>query len=407
MATNNTNDIVIKARADVAQAVANLRRLQRNINTTGKKAYTQLARQQEVVYQSQQRLNKSLGKVPFAGYALSIMFFGAALVNTFKQIATFGVRSFQDVMHSVDGTVTQFDLLGASMLYLGFTIGQALEPVIAWLIPIIDSIAEWVSENQKLTAGLLVAVGVLGVILTLGGSLKLAFDGFVGAFALLGPAISAAGSAFATFFAAIGVAGFGLLLVALLAFIAAWQTNFAGIRDFVKNTFDVIWGIMKGVFGGIIDIVKGVIKILKGIFEGDFTMLWEGLVQVVEGFKDIMFNIFVGLGAAIYNIFALSMNLVSGIILGTIRLLLDGIRLAVQAAERMTGFDLGSGAVVGAISKLDSLRNATKVDYISGEQVQQAISYVTDNRIININVDSSASSDVGSTLLREIEARRT
>ena len=402
----NTNDIVIVARAEVARAVADLRKLQRSINQTGRKAYTQLATKQEAVYQSQMRLNKALGKVPFAGYALSIMFFGSAMVNTFKQITTFGVRAFQDVMHSVDGTVTQFDLLGASLLYLGFTIGQALEPVIAWLIPIVDSIAEWVSENQALTAGLLLTLGVLGSILMVGGALKLAFDGFATAFALIGPAATQAGAA-TTAASTIGIAAIAAWTAAIVLFIAAWQTNFAGIKDFVKNTFDIIWGIISGVFGGLVDIVKGVIKILKAIFTGDFTMLWEGLVQVVQGFKEVMLNIFVGLGSAIYNIFAFAMNLVTGLILGTLRLVLDGIRAALVAAEKFTGLSLGSGAVATAISAVDKLRKAATVDYISGEQVKKAISYVTDNRVININVDSSAGSDVGSQILSWANASRT
>lgn len=134
------------------------------------------------------RMSKELDnqRVPFAGYAMSIMFFGMALKQMSLQVQRFGTKAFNDVMHSVEGTVTQSDYLNASMMYLGFTIGQAFEPILAFLIPIIDAVANWVSEHEKLTAGILVAAVAIGTLLALAGALKLAWDGFQAANAIAG-----------------------------------------------------------------------------------------------------------------------------------------------------------------------------------------------------------------------------
>ena len=53
-------------------------------------------------------------------------------------------------MHSVEGTVTGFDILNGELKYLGFNIGSALEPVVGFLTPIISAVSEWVQEHPKL-----------------------------------------------------------------------------------------------------------------------------------------------------------------------------------------------------------------------------------------------------------------
>ena len=117
-------------------------------------------------------------KMEFAGWAMSIMFLGMALRGMFDQIWKSSTKTFNDVMHSVDGTVTQFDFLKGSISYLGFVAGQALEPIAAFLYPIIDAIAEWISANPKLFSTLTAITGVLGTAFMVGGSGVLAINGF-------------------------------------------------------------------------------------------------------------------------------------------------------------------------------------------------------------------------------------
>jgi len=114
----------------------------------------------------------------FAGWAMSIMFFGMALKRTFDTIWKSSTKTFNDVMHSVEGSVTGFDRLDGSLKYLGFTAGAALEPVAAYLIPIIDRVSQWISENETLFAKIVIGTGILGTLFTILGSGVLAFNGF-------------------------------------------------------------------------------------------------------------------------------------------------------------------------------------------------------------------------------------
>jgi hypothetical protein len=131
---------------------------------------------------SMKKLQKTMAprQVPFAGYALSIMFAGMAIQRTFKQITDAGTKTFQEISHSVYGTVTNTDLLEGSMKYLSFTIGAALEPLIGFLIPIVDAVSDWVDQNPELTAGIVAIGTALGALMMVGGGLKLALDGFTG-----------------------------------------------------------------------------------------------------------------------------------------------------------------------------------------------------------------------------------
>lgn len=121
----------------------------------------------------------------FAGYAMSIMFFGMAMQRIFLGIWKTSTKTFQDVMHSVEGTVTNTDRLNSSWEYFKFAVGSALDPLMGWLAPIIASIAEWVAQNQRLVATIVGLGTLLGTLFMSGGALKLAWDGFVGLKAVL------------------------------------------------------------------------------------------------------------------------------------------------------------------------------------------------------------------------------
>lgn len=173
-------DVIITARTNVVQATKELNKLQRKLSKMsrgGPVIFTQVAKQQQKVADSTNKLNAALGQSPFQGWAMSIMFAGMALRRFFNTTVQFGVSAFQDIMHSTDGTVTSFDMLAGSTKYLGFAMGQAFEPIAAWLAPIILAIADWVVNNQTLAAWILIIVGVLGTLLMFLGASVLAFVG--------------------------------------------------------------------------------------------------------------------------------------------------------------------------------------------------------------------------------------
>ena len=138
--------------------------------------------------ESAKRANKRFRKVRrgFDMAALGIMFFGMAIMRATSSIWKSSTKLFQEIMHSTEGTVTGFDMLNDSLAYLGFTAGQALEPLAAELMPIVDTITQWIGDNKELFRGLVKWAAIFGTILFVVGTLKL---GFGALFKYLIPAI--------------------------------------------------------------------------------------------------------------------------------------------------------------------------------------------------------------------------
>ncbi|WP_298753002.1 hypothetical protein [uncultured Arcobacter sp.] len=113
----------------------------------------------------------------FDGWALSIMFFGMAIQRVFSTIMKSGVKTFQDIMHSVEGTVTPFDRLKASIESLKFEVGNAiagyLEPLMPTILGILDRLDEWMQVNQKLVSEIIIFGFAIGTILMAFGMLWL------------------------------------------------------------------------------------------------------------------------------------------------------------------------------------------------------------------------------------------
>jgi hypothetical protein len=257
--------------------------------------------------------NIKKSKIEFQGWAMSIMFFGMALKRIFSEIWKSGKTTFQDIMHSTEGTVTGFDHLNASVKYLGYTIGSAFEPIAAWLAPIVWAIAEWVMNNQTLAATLLIIVGVFGLLFQVIGSMTLAImNGFIPMFQLLAPIISGAFTGLVTFFAGLTAPIWGLIgiIAAVLAiFVVMWMTNFGGIRDFFKATWDIILAVFGSVWKNIKAIFKNFIEFFKNVFNGDIDKAFDNLGNIIEEALAIIIKLFIGLGAIIVNILIFAVNL--------------------------------------------------------------------------------------------------
>lgn len=296
----------------------------------------------------------------FQGWALSIMFFGMALKQMFNTVWQFGTKTFNDIMHSVEGSVTGFDMLNNSVTYLGFVVGQALEPIAAFLAPIIDKISEWISNNETLFTTILIVVGVLGTVLTLVGGIVLGVAGLVSAWAIAGPFITGALAAVAgAFLPIIAVIGVVILLIAL------WKTNFGGLKDFIVETFTSVWEFLKSIWNNIGGIFSGFIKIVKGIFTGDFDTILEGAKELVLNFIALIIKAFMGLGAIIVNVWRFAMNLVIDIVATSIKLIIG----AFAKAAELVGLDDLAGKIKAGIKAVSEVQANIRNDYITGDQV--------------------------------------
>jgi hypothetical protein len=188
MATNQDADVIITARIELLKTKEALNTVRKDMAKLSKNVAPDLkkiATAEQEVFSASQKLNKLLKPQQFQMWALSIMFMGQAMTNAFNSMWRVSSKTFQDVMHSVEGTVTGFDLLNGSVTYLQFSVGQALEPFAQALVPIIDSLSEWINQNPELFRTLTAIFATLGTAMSVGGSFTLfkdGVDGLVGAF---------------------------------------------------------------------------------------------------------------------------------------------------------------------------------------------------------------------------------
>lgn len=117
------------------------------------------------------------GTQRFRGWAMSLMFFGMALLRVSKLIRQFGTQAFREINESIEGSTNGFQMMEGTMKYLGFTLGQALEPLIMNLIPIVDKLAEFISKHPGLTRVSVVLLTISGIFFMLLGTLALASAG--------------------------------------------------------------------------------------------------------------------------------------------------------------------------------------------------------------------------------------
>jgi hypothetical protein len=216
------------------------------------------------------------GVLPFQGWALSIMFLGQMVLRMFQQIAMAGYKVFQDVMHSVEDTVTGFDLLEGSIKYLQFVIGDAIEPLAIMLLPLIESFTTWIEENEELARSFIKWGIIIGGVLAIVGSLVLGAVGLYTAFSKIGQALVAIYNNPAL-----------MLLLALGALTwkafketpAAWE----GIKESAAD----IWESLKG-FGSALDSFISNSTSFENTWDAiAWTMLW--VVKVLgNGFGNLV-----------------------------------------------------------------------------------------------------------------------
>lgn len=219
----------------------------------------------------QSKLSKLFDPNKFAGWAMSIMFFGMGLQRLFDTIWKNGTKAFQDVMHSVEGTVTQFDILNGSIKYLQFNIGQALEPIVMFLIPIIDAMSELINQYPELTKWITVLGIALGTLFFVGGSGVLAINGFLTLALHLGLFTTAASGALVPT-VALSTALKGISFVAVwtgIALVSRWivdlGTAMGGFGEFMKSWARGLLRVFVLIFQGVVDLLIAPLNLFIGL----------------------------------------------------------------------------------------------------------------------------------------------
>jgi len=342
-------DVVIKIRTELInqqKVLKDATNHMKGLSGVSKKSMEKVANAQQTVWKQQQKLNLALGgfKGKLLMGSLSMLFFGQALQRVFQSAWQMGTKTFNEIMHSVEGTVTGFDILNGSLTYLGFTVGQALEPIATLLAPVVMMIADWVTENQELAAGILITVGVLGTVLFVLGTIGSAITGIISLVGLIAPI-------------------FLSTIVPILALVAAgillWQTNLGGFRDFVKNTLGVIFESFKSIFGSIL-------SFFKKLFSGD-------IVGAYKEFQSLLLKLLLGLGAIIGNIFIWVGQTVKGIFFGIIDWIVKAVISLIKLINKIPGVNISTSGLDAASKQLQEWGKADTSAYFTADEIKNSM----------------------------------
>lgn len=359
-----------------------------------------------------QRLNLALkkqqailkaNKKEFAGWAMSLMFAGMAMKQQFDSIWRASTKTFNDVMQSVEGTVTGFMMLDGALKYLGFTAGQALEPIAYFLIPIIDKVSEWILQNERLFQGIMIALGAGGTVLMAFGMIKLALDG----------AVLAVGKLKLAWTGAMAVLGAGSLPVlavlaiitgAVLAAILLWRTNFGGFADTLKAIWESIRANFALMWAGVKNIFVGAWEFISGFMEGNNKKMQKGFLRMILG----LLQAITGLSRLIQDVM---LNVLNFIIRAAIAMVVTPIQLMLQSLRDAFAFaGLGTGLIDNALQKLkqvkdwDPLRDTGLMTFVDKNRAQEDKALQIAGDFI-VNIDTADDADGLIAQLRDAIAR--
>lgn len=388
-------EIMKQANLGLFAAQEKLYKSQQKGAAEGRKNAGILAEQKKKTAQLQNQMKSAHGT--FQGWAMSLMFAGMALQRMFFGVAKSAMATFNEISASVEGSTTDFKILEGTFKELQFVIGAALEPVVELLLPIIDRVIDWVSQNQELTKDFIIWGAILGSILMVLGMATLAIvNGIIPAAKLLGLAFTNTISpAIAGVASALGVTVLGLILgvIAVVTVLAAmWKTNFGGMRDTIKKVFGTIWNTIKKVFGNIKEMASGLFDILTGIFTGDLDKILGGFNKVLAGGLKLAVNLIAGVADLIVAAFEFSFNIVNDLVFNTVKIIVQGLQKVVTWVDNVFGTSLADK--LGDFNDyLERTKIESRIDF--NTPGQSAADFLNEgiDKLFNVNVDVTLDGD--------------
>ena len=61
--------------------------------------------------------------------------------------------------------------------------------------------------------------------------------------------------------------------------------------DIILATVKLVWDLIGGTIQAALDIISGIVKVFVGIFKGDWSLVWEGVKEIFMGALDFLWNI--------------------------------------------------------------------------------------------------------------------
>jgi len=238
---------------------------------------------------------------------LTFLFVGQAIKKIASQIATRSISAFTEVAGS--GNAASNALTGmqigfkAISVAIGEAIGSALLPFSEIIFNIMEGVIGWVSEHQKLVAAIVLGGIALGTFLILLAQFALVFNsiqGIVTTFKALTVVMAGTGPAAAT----LATIGTVLLWIAAIAaiFYLLWVSNLGGFREFIVETFGILWETVKSVFGDLWTLIKSIFGLIVVLLTGDTELIKESFLKIVDSIFRIFLKLFLGIGALVANL---------------------------------------------------------------------------------------------------------
>jgi len=236
----------------------------------------------------------------FDGAAMGLMFFGMQVQRIFTGIMRSGISTFQDVHSQLENTTTATDRLSGAWQFLKFNIGEALQPVMEWLLPIVDTVAKFIEENKTLVRWVTILGAAFGTLaMTLGAvqlgwlALKSAFTagGFLSGFASLlsGPVAGAIAA----------IAG------VIYTVTEAWNESSFFRSSIKENIITPIQKAFEGLIGDtdtlstVLDYLLGITFTLGQVLIAFGSGALTTIIEIVSAAVDAFTALFQAIGAAI------------------------------------------------------------------------------------------------------------
>jgi len=201
---------------------------------------------------------------------LGTLFFGMMLQKMFLGLARSAVDSFMKITEGQTAAAQAITRLSGAWQFLKFSIGDALAtalmPFMDTIVGIIDKVADWIEQNPKLVATILIVGAAVGTILMAFGALGLGITSTIQAFGFLGKAFTAFTGLLAAHPIILIIMG---IIAAVLLLYTLWTNNWFNIRQVtgvvikgIANVFfylteagQLLWDFMNRMWIGILNIV--------------------------------------------------------------------------------------------------------------------------------------------------------
>jgi phage-related minor tail protein len=262
--------------------------------------------------------------------ALGVMFFGMQIQRIFGGIIRSGISTFNKVHNQLESTTTATNRLSGAWKFLKFNIGEAMQPLMAFLFPIVEGIARWVEEHEKLTRWILITGAAVGALLMAYGSLKLGIGAVIDMFGkfttLIQPLMQAVASLGGVFSGV--VATIGAIIAVFIAIGAAIATNKTVWDSFNNDVLGPIWENFK--------------SLLKTLGLGNVNL--NDILWALKAAADVVATGFAVIGAIVIAVFGSAIQVaISGIssFISALQGLWDSLKSVIKLLQSFWNFLTG------------------------------------------------------------------